>query len=52
MQQDCNYIPKEELAGMTDKEVIQLLRKCEKQLNPLKEELQRRRDLANTSCPL
>lgn len=52
MQHDCNYIPPQELAAMSDKELIQHLRKCEKQLNPLKEELQRRRDVANTSCPI
>lgn len=52
MQYDCNYIPPEELSAMSSKELIQRLRLCEKQLNPLKEELQRRRELANTSCPI
>lgn len=52
MQRDCNYIPPEELSAMTDKELIQHLRKCEKLLGPLKEELDKRRDLANSSCPI
>lgn len=50
--QDCNYIPSEELSAMSDKELIQHLRKCEKLLSPVKDELQKRRDMANTSCPI
>lgn len=52
MERTCDCIPQDELIAMSNKELIQHLRKCEKMLNPLKEELQRRRDLANSSCPI
>lgn len=51
MERDCNYIPSEELKGMTNRELISHLRKCEKLLTPLKDELQKRRDEAN-ACPI
>lgn len=49
---DCRYLPIEEIRGMTDKELIQQLRKCEKQLDPLREELTKRRQEANSGCPI
>lgn len=52
MERSCDCIPQDELAGMSNRELIKHLRKCEKMLSPLKEELQRRRDQANTSCPI
>ncbi len=52
MDRNCDYIPANELLAMTDRELITHLRKCEKVLSPVKNELQRRRDIANTSCPI
>ena len=50
--QDCKYIPAEEAQKLTDKDLIQHLRKCEKVIDPAKQELQRRRDEANSGCPI
>ncbi len=52
MERSCDCIPASELVSMSNKELIKHLRKCEKMLTPLKEELQRRREQANTSCPI
>ena len=52
MERACDCIPQEEMLAMSNKELIQHLRKCEKNLTPLKEELQRRREQANNSCPI
>ncbi len=53
---NCAIIESTELKAMSDKELIKVLRTCEKlkaeNVEPLKQELQERRDLANSSCKI